>query len=182
MLTLPSDATHIHISQLTKFFKIQVVNDTESYWMVYSQTLKKWVKLYHVHGKYGNTKLSFPNMNAGDYFLPITDPKVQEYLILKGIIQPRVFKTGTIMISEEDLRKVIMEAFCAGYVENPNFPYDNDFLRMAHEEARVVASKCTSFFDSLVRSVDDRDKRVSSEKIEDMSTILDSDYPPALNT
>lgn len=158
MLTLPSDATHVHIGQLTKFFKTQVIKN-RTYWMVYSQTLQKWVKLYSWENL---GHLTSPNVREGHVFIPISE--AQEYLFKAGITTMPP-KTNTIMVTEQDLRRVLFEAFKVGYVQKMNIPFDNDFLRLAHEEASIEASKCIPFFDSLVRSVDDRNLRTNLERL-----------------
>lgn len=166
MLTLPSDATHIHISQLTKFFKIQVVNDTESYWMVYSQTLGKWIKMYSTvpsrHAQH--EEIPHPNFRENQLFLPIKHPQAQGLLIKAGLIKPTVTKTNTIMISEENLRRIIRRSFEVGYVEGLPPASSKEHLELQFMES---SSKLTdSFEQSMVDWFDDRPKTTLAEEIE----------------
>lgn len=78
----------------------------------------------------------------------------------------------TIMITEEKLRIALKEAFMTGYVERMNIPFDNDYLRLAYQEAAAKAQECKPFLDSLFSSLDDRaPAKVASEAEEDFDPL-----------
>lgn len=78
------------------------------------------------------------------------------------------------MITEENLRKIISESFCAGYVVHMNPPFDNDYMRMAHEEAAGHLSK--EFEDCMVNWFDDR------PKVERPPSEIETETAPVLGT
>jgi hypothetical protein len=166
MLTLPADATHVLIGQLTRFFKAEHT-DQGAWWLVYSPTLNKWVKLYSASSRRGSSKnIAFPNVRQHHHFVPLDHPLAREHLYKTGVItEPRlptadtIPRTGPIIISEENLRQIIIRSFETGYLTGCAPATCKEHLEMQCMDASsALRVKSPGFVQSMVDWFDDRPK------------------------